>query len=57
MDTTLLKHNVGTFERLWEEVGQRAGTKWEVKSKLNNGLGKWDDEKTRRLVFEVERVT
>ncbi|KAJ9145285.1 Methyltransferase [Pleurostoma richardsiae] len=56
------KHNVETFEKLVKEVGSRTGTEWNVRAELDNGLsiydGKrtWDDPKTRRLLFEVERV-
>lgn len=56
------KHNVQSFERLVRDVEARTGTKWEVKAELDQGLsvndGKrtWDDPRTRRLLFEMERV-
>lgn len=58
----LFKHDDKSFERLWEEVGENTGTRWTVKAFLDEGLGikegkrAWDDDKARRLVFEVERV-
>lgn len=58
----IFKQNVETFEKMWEEVGRRTGTKWEVRARLDEGLGidqkkrEWDAPTTRRLNFEVERV-
>jgi SAM-dependent methyltransferase len=58
----LFKHNVESFEKLWAEVGEKTSTKWKVTGSLDMGLGikegkrRWDDEKARRLVFEVERI-
>ncbi|KAK2608155.1 hypothetical protein N8I77_006783 [Diaporthe amygdali] len=55
------KHNVDSFKRLVKEVETRTGTQWDVKAELDEGLsihdGKrtWDDPKTRRLLFELER--
>ncbi len=56
------KHNVESFEKLVKEVGEKTGTVWAVKAVLDRGLsiydGKrsWDDPKTRRLLFEIERT-
>lgn len=56
------KHNVQSFERLVRDVEAKTGTRWEVKAELDEGLsvndGKrtWDDSRTRRLLFELERV-
>jgi SAM-dependent methyltransferase len=56
------KHNVESFKRLVKDVEARTGTKWDVQAELDEGLsvndGKrtWDDPKTRRLLFELERV-
>lgn len=56
------KHDVASFEGMWEEIGRRTGTKWEVRARLDQGLGieggkrAWDEDSTRRLFFEVERV-
>ncbi|KAG8162469.1 hypothetical protein KVR01_008234 [Diaporthe batatas] len=56
------KHNVESFERLVKEVEAGTGTRWDVKAELDEGLsvndGKrtWDDPKTRRLLFELERI-
>lgn len=61
-DRTTFKHNVTTFERLMKDVEVRTSTKWVVKAELDEGLsvndGKrtWDDPRTRRLLFEMERV-
>lgn len=55
------RHNVETFEKLIGEVGEVTGTRWDVKASLDEGLsihdGKrtWDDPKTRRLLFEIQR--
>ncbi|EPE03076.1 methyltransferase domain-containing protein [Ophiostoma piceae UAMH 11346] len=57
------KHNGESFRRLVEQVSATTGTNWRVvTAELDNGLsifdGKrtWDDPKTRRLVFDVERL-
>lgn len=56
------KHNVESFKRLVGDVEARTGTRWDVKAELDEGLsvhdGKrtWDDPKTRRLLFELQRV-
>lgn len=58
------RHNEEGFRRLWQEVGERTGSKWEIRATLDEGLGgnvgagtgAWDDPDTMRLSFEVERV-
>ncbi|POS76523.1 methyltransferase [Diaporthe helianthi] len=56
------KHNVESFKRLVKYVEARTGTQWDVKAELdealsvNDGKRTWDDPKTRRLLFEMERV-
>lgn len=58
----IYKHDAETFAAMWEEVGRRTGTKWEVRASLDQGLGieeqnrNWDEPTTRRLFFEVERL-
>ena len=58
----IFKQNAETFMEMWKEIGEATGTKWEVRAHLDQGLGiseqnrKWDDPKTRRLFFEVERL-
>lgn len=60
--SSMFKHDAATFEKMWVEVGEATGTKWEVRARLDAGLGieqhkrKWDDPNTRRLTFEVERL-
>jgi len=56
------KHNSASFTKLVAEFGRATGTSWRiVTADLDNGLsvfdGKrtWDDSRTRRLVFEIER--
>ncbi len=56
------KHNVESFKKLIAEVGEKTSTQWKVTAELDTGLsiydGKrtWDDPKTRRLLFEIERL-
>lgn len=56
------KHNVESFGRLVRDVEGVTGMGWEVRARLDGGLGgmdgkrTWDDPRTRRLVFEIERV-
>jgi hypothetical protein len=58
----VFRHDEKSFEELWKEVGEKTDTEWKVKTKMDLGLGAgskkrpWDDEDTRRLVFEVERT-
>jgi SAM-dependent methyltransferase len=58
----MYKHNVESFEKMWKEVGQKTGSEWKVSANIDGGLGinqekrAWDDPKTRRLVFEIERI-
>lgn len=54
-------HDVESFKRLWEEVGRRTGTKWEVRGELralgNEGVkGIEDAETARLLLFSVWRL-
>lgn len=61
-DRRTWKHNTTSFERLVRDVEARTGTRWVVKAELDEGLsvndGKrtWDDPRTRRLLFEMQRV-
>jgi SAM-dependent methyltransferase len=58
----IFKQSAETFKTMWEEVGRRTGTRWEVRAEIDAGLGigekkrAWDDPDTRRLNFEVERL-
>ena len=58
----VFRHDEKTFEELWKEVGEKTGTVWKVTASMDNGLGAgskkrpWDDQYTRRLIFEVERI-
>ena len=58
----LYKHNDKTFEHLWEEVGKKTNTRWNVSARMDTGLGigegkrQWDTDTARRLVFEVVRI-
>ncbi|KAH8887857.1 hypothetical protein GQ53DRAFT_796072 [Thozetella sp. PMI_491] len=57
---SMFKHDVESFEKMWEEVGRRTSTSWKVRAQLSPGTmeqsGHWDDPLARRLVFEVERI-
>ncbi|KAL8719434.1 MAG: hypothetical protein Q9225_003557 [Loekoesia sp. 1 TL-2023] len=55
----LWRHDVESFQRVWEEVGAITGTKWKVEGRLVKAKGfgeKWQIEGTRRLGFEVLRL-
>lgn len=57
------RHNVETFQQLWEEVGEKTGSKWRVDARLDMedvllglNLGqKWMEAGTRRLHFVLTR--
>lgn len=58
------KHSDKTFRELISDLERRTGATFRVKAELDQGLGigngkrKWDlDDKTRRLTFEVERIS
>jgi len=58
----IFKHGAETFKTMWDEVGRRTGTKWNVQASIDAGLGigerkrEWDDPNTRRLTFEIKRL-
>jgi SAM-dependent methyltransferase len=59
----MYKHDLQSFARLWEEVGQRTETKWAVRAEFAGKIGvrvgtvdHWDDPPSRRVMFEVERL-
>lgn len=58
----VFRHDEKSFEALWKVVGDMTGSEWKVNATMDGGLGvgtekrTWDDEDTRRLVFEVERI-
>ena len=55
----LWRHDIQSFERVWKEVGEITGTRWEVRGWLERAKGfgeKWQIEGTRRLGFEVLRL-
>ena len=62
-DATTYRHNVDSFRRLWKEVEEKTGSKWEVAAHLDMeditqgvNLGqKWMESGTRRLHFLVTR--
>jgi ubiquinone/menaquinone biosynthesis C-methylase UbiE len=62
-EKNVIRHDLASFEKLWKEVGERTGTEWVIQAKLDEGLGigngkrVWDIQETRRLVFEVVRVS
>lgn len=61
--TFMYKHSPESFRRLWDEVGNRTATKWNVQAYIDGPLGThadtrphYDDPPTRRVMFEVERL-
>jgi len=59
----MYNHNIESFEKMWKEVGERTGSEWKVNANIDAGLGvdqskrASDGPDTRRLVFEIERVS
>lgn len=55
-------HNVESFEKMWEEVGRRTGTRWTVSAwmhdrlGLNEEKGHWSDPLRIRLIWQAQRV-
>ena len=59
--STSFRHDVGTFRRLWDEVGEATRTKWTVDGMLDQvgiigGKNAVEDENSRRMLFTVTRV-
>ncbi|MCJ1355504.1 MAG: hypothetical protein MMC33_005496 [Icmadophila ericetorum] len=60
---TSFRHNVQSFRRLWDEVGQETDSRWKVDAQLDLkdivpgvNLGqKWTERGTRRMHFTVTR--
>lgn len=55
----LFRHDIASFQKVWEEVGALMDTEWKVEARLERGKGfgeKWQHEGTRRLGFEVWRL-
>ena len=55
----LFRHDIASFEKVWQEVWRVTGTEWKVEARLEKGKGfgeKWQLEGTRRLGFEVWRL-
>ena len=60
-DGTNYRQSVESFTRLWKEVGERTGTKWEVRGEVKrlpaskqNESQPWADPNMGILTFEVE---
>ncbi|KAG8160515.1 hypothetical protein KVR01_010051 [Diaporthe batatas] len=55
-------HSVETFNKMWVEIAERTGLKFNCRAILDEGLGiaesrrGWDAASRKRLSFEVERV-
>lgn len=59
--STSFRHDVDTFRRLWDEVGEATGTIWTVDGTLDQvgmigGKNTVEDENSRRMLFTVTRV-
>ncbi|KAI9830511.1 MAG: hypothetical protein M1819_005469 [Sarea resinae] len=59
--STSFRHDVSTFQSMWDEVGRETSTKWEVSGTLDTVgmIGKKstvEDENSRRLLFTITRV-
>ena len=59
--STSFRHDVGTFQRLWDEAGEATGTEWSVDGTLDEvgmvgAKNTVEDENSRRMLFTVTRV-
>ena len=54
------RHDVDSFTKLWDLVGQEMGSKWKTWARLDRdeGMGSaaWGEKETRQMKFEVVRV-
>lgn len=55
---SMFRHNVESFEKMWEEVGEKTGTKWRVEAELLEVPGReneqWDPN-VKQLKFTIFR--
>lgn len=57
------RHSVETFRKMWQEIEERTGATFDCRACIENGIGAdqatwaWDLKTSRRLEFEVERLT
>jgi hypothetical protein len=55
----MFRHNEESFKKMWEEVGEKTGSKWKVEVELKEVQGRgpsehWDPD-VRRVIFTVFR--
>lgn len=56
-----MRHNLETWEKLWHQVSEETGTKWKLRTDMDDLVGfgprhtKWRDPERRRILFEAER--
>ena len=55
------RHDAASFQRMWDEIGEKTGTKWSVKADLYEAIG-WrkpgegKDTEDRMMRFEVHKI-
>lgn len=62
--STMFRHNVASFTKLWEQVGAETGTTWAVEAEMGDSTGArpgvagggWQDAGSRRITFVVRRT-
>ena len=58
--SSIWRHDVESFTKLWDLAGKETGTMWKTWGTLDQaeamGSGHWAEEGIRQLKFEVERV-
>lgn len=59
--STSFRHDISTFQQMWDEVGRATDTEWNVSGSLDlvGMIGRKnavEDENSRRLLFTVSRV-
>lgn len=50
-------HNIETFQALWDEVGEKTGTRWRVTGEVTDLGGKGGAQTWPSLLFAVKRVS
>ena len=62
---TMYRHNAESWKKMWQEVGRKTGTEWNVRARLESrwsqgvlrhGDAEWDGKEGEILRFEVERA-
>jgi len=54
---TNYRHDPDTWKKLWEDIGEETGTKWEVEVEMQDLVSReWQQDGARRMAYSVRRI-